>query len=258
MVIITETWLSSPVSNDCIVPVGYTMFRWDRDSRGGGVAIVVKSSIRAALVDCTLRESVWCKITFKNLVYLIGAFYRPAATSPELLDELNNFLCDNVNESTRLLMAGDFNLPHINWEDLLPGNTEVLSGEKLLKILFSHNLTQIVKEATRITAETQSILDLVFLSSQLEEYTVTVEEGTSDHRLVVVNITTEKSGRPKSVSRVTVKNYAEADDTSILDFLEVAFNEFQSASENESVETLWNRFKTIVDTCVRRFVPSRL
>lgn len=130
-----------------------------------------------------------------------------------------------------MIMAGDFNLPHINWETLMPGNIEIASGDKLLKILFSHNLTQIVKEATRITTETKSLLDLVFVTSQLDGYMVSVEAGISDHRLVVINIATEKSDRPKPVSRVKVKNFAEADDTSILDFLEVAFDEFQSASE---------------------------
>ncbi|XP_070385775.1 uncharacterized protein [Dermacentor albipictus] len=42
-----ETWLYRAISCDCIIPPGYTMFRWDRDSLGGGVAIIVTSSLTA-------------------------------------------------------------------------------------------------------------------------------------------------------------------------------------------------------------------
>lgn len=43
VVIVTETWLNNDIPNDVVVPPGYRVFRWDRNSRGGGVAIVIKN-----------------------------------------------------------------------------------------------------------------------------------------------------------------------------------------------------------------------
>ena len=41
----TETWLSSFVCDNEIVPSGYTIFSKDRGTRGGGVLVAIKDSI---------------------------------------------------------------------------------------------------------------------------------------------------------------------------------------------------------------------
>lgn len=45
----------------------------------------------------------------------------------------------------------------------LPGQVKTDSGEKILEIMFIHNLIQIVNEYTRITSSSRSVVDLVFL-----------------------------------------------------------------------------------------------
>ena len=42
---ITETWLSKDIFDNEIIPSGYTIYRKDRDSRGGGVLLAVKDNI---------------------------------------------------------------------------------------------------------------------------------------------------------------------------------------------------------------------
>lgn len=113
VVLLAETWLRGEIRSDCIVPLGYKLFRWDRDTRGVGAAIIVKSSIPAAMIECHICETVWCN-TFNGIVYTIGSVYRPSASTPQFLDSLSEFLSDHVNGNTKLIMAGDFNLPHID------------------------------------------------------------------------------------------------------------------------------------------------
>lgn len=238
MLVVSETWLNSNVPSHCIVPPNYRMFRWDRDTRGGGVAIIVKQHIDVLMIECSIPETVWCKITYANTVYLLGAVYRPPATAPEFLDKLNDFLCNHLDRNTRLIMTGDFNLPNINWDSLLPGHVEISSSEKLLQIMISHNLKQIVKENTRVTPESRSLLDLVFLSNKIGDYTVSVEDGLSDHKMVLVRIVTSASTRPQPSIPVQVKDYSRADDTSILDFLELSFDQFKFVCDCESVDEL--------------------
>lgn len=255
--VITETWLSPLIPDDCIIPPGYLVHRWDRDSRGGGVAILVKSPITTERIDCSLSETVWCKIFVEKVVFIVGAIYRPPGTTPDFLDQLNSFLCKFQNGNTRLILTGDFNLPHINWESVTPGHIDTLSGDKMLEIMFSHNLTQIVKENTRVTANSETLLDLVFLSRRVTHSTLSVEEGISDHKLITVDIQLDAKPQKRPFIPVQIKNFARADDTSILDYLELSLHEFELASVSESVEELWQRFKIIVKHCTDKFVPTR-
>ena len=47
VVAITETFLDSSVPNAHIIPIGYTIFRQDRNRHGGGVLVMVHDSITA-------------------------------------------------------------------------------------------------------------------------------------------------------------------------------------------------------------------
>lgn len=114
-------------------------------------------------------------------------------------------------------MTGDFNLPHINWKTFSYSGVESVSAEKILDIMFAYNLKQVVLEDTRITPTSRSILDLVFLSNKLNDYNVTVEDGISDHRMTCLDVPIRATGQIKSYVPVKIKDYARADDTSILD-----------------------------------------
>lgn len=64
-VVVTETWLDEQVTNDEVFPAGYKIFRKDRYSRGGGVAIAVKDSISCTVVSGTFdAEMIWLKQLF--------------------------------------------------------------------------------------------------------------------------------------------------------------------------------------------------
>lgn len=87
-------------------------------------------------------------------------------------------------------------------------------------MVFSKNLTQVVDEATRIGATAHSNLDLVFLDSRINDYVISVNDGLSDRKLVLVcikNVLPAKSRRES----IHVRNFAAADDVSILGYLEM-------------------------------------
>ena len=45
IIAITETWLTSSIYNNEILPTQYTIYRSDRNSRGGGIMIAINQSI---------------------------------------------------------------------------------------------------------------------------------------------------------------------------------------------------------------------
>lgn len=113
---VTETWLHSDVQNSEIMPPSYTLIRKDRGSRGGGVAIAIKNNIKfTRLNGISDHESIWCKIKFFGKTILLGGVYRPPNAPQEYLDSLYDYLLQNTNSRSNILITGDFNLPGINW-----------------------------------------------------------------------------------------------------------------------------------------------
>lgn len=120
--------------------------------------------------------------------------------------------------TTRLIIAGDFNLPDILWDELQTDSTDLNHCDVLLDMVFSKDLKQVVNEATRIGATANLFLDVVFKDSKVTDYVVFVNDRRSDHKLVQVcirNVLPAKSPR----TSVHVRNFATADHVSPLDYL---------------------------------------
>jgi hypothetical protein len=99
-VLLTETWLSSPINNSILGINNYLLFRDDRQSRGDGVAILLKKSILHSYNINKLNikvphiESLFLQLREGNTTVTLGCVYRPPDTSQEddikLIDQLRN------------------------------------------------------------------------------------------------------------------------------------------------------------------------
>ena len=122
MVAVTKTWLT-PNILDCELLPGsdFTIYRRDRVSRpGGGVMLAVRNTINSigrSDLECSAEELV-CEIrpSLKRKL-LIVVFYRPPDSNLDYLKELKKSFClANQARFDQLVVCGDFNLPHIDWE----------------------------------------------------------------------------------------------------------------------------------------------
>nr|CAI5846530.1 unnamed protein product [Callosobruchus analis] len=88
IIAVTETWLTDNIADSAISIVGYKIFRYDRLSRGGGVAVYVKTNIKAVLIkiDINTIEQLWVRICAKNEMIAFGILYRPPSFP------VNNFI----------------------------------------------------------------------------------------------------------------------------------------------------------------------
>ena len=116
--VLSETWLNNYVS-DCELPFDsyFSIYRNDRQTRGGGVMVCVKrnwsSQLRSDLMrDC---EIIWVEVcTNLKRKLLIGCYYRPHKRSPMILLEECR---DSVLAAAAVgdvVLFGDFNLS-IKW-----------------------------------------------------------------------------------------------------------------------------------------------
>lgn len=260
VVVITETWLHNDISDSEIVPPGYAILRNDRSSRGGGVAILYQDTLHInRLSPIAGVECVIAKICLNECSLVVGGFYRPPNDNSTFFEKLNQFLCDNVVHINNFLIAGDFNLPSIDWSNEIPEPLSTVA-EQLTDLVFFHNLSQLVKEPTRISNSANSILDLFLVSRNLlsKEPVVAVLDEISDHKLITLTLNLGHVPKKKNEVRV-VPVFARANDVGILDAMDESFSNFLSfyQSSDCSIDELWLFFKNLVLKCIKDFVPMK-
>lgn len=235
---VTETWFHNEICDAEISLPGFNVIRSDRiDGRGGGVALYLHSDLKFSVLDAPSQtESVWCKVYFETLTFVVGVFYRPPNLIADSLVSLSAFVQEIVPHSPNLICMGDFNVPDINWTSLSPlGHASQLYRETMNFSLTS-GLKQIVSDATRGTA----ILDLVFFSPRVCDYgyACTVVDGISDHKAVFASISCPVPKARYIYS--TFRNMSHADDIGIIDALSTSFAQFEAISIFDDVDTLTN------------------
>lgn len=254
VVVITETWLRGDIEDDTVFPPSYQVFRRDRSSRGGGVAVLVKHGINCtALQQISNHESLTLKASCWGRCFLIFAVYRPPDSPPEYLKALYDHMATFRHD--RIFLVGDFNLPGVDWENTICSTGLSTHASYLFDIMLSHDMHQIVTQPTRVSGSSSSMLDLVFLSRIIENVTVNVSSGISDHLIVEFSCVFENirypGPRPKSVF---VKNFSMAQDESVLDHLDLSLSWFCGS---DAVE-LWDKFKNICLYCLDNFIPNKI
>lgn len=180
IVVITETWLHGEIRDDDLVPPAYKIFRKDRSTRGGGVAVLIKSSIQATcLPEVADNECVCLRLSMFGCYFVLYAVYRAPNAAPDCLVNLPAHMLAYLNQ--KVIIAGDFNYPDINWSKL-KSQSDPVGFSVLLDIMLDHNLTQVVQQPPRTNTSSCSLLDLVFIPR-----TVSVEPGISDHEMAHVS-----------------------------------------------------------------------
>ncbi len=180
-----ESHIDNTFTNGEIFPPGYNVSRKDRNINGGGVFVAVSnkfvSSTEYSLdTEC---EIMWCKISISGSKPLyIASFYRPTNDNPEALLALNQSLrrLQNNGALPNIILAGDLNLPDIDWDNysVKPNPQYGYEVNRLmLDIAEEHGLQQTVHEPTRL----ESILDLLFTTYPDLVGNVQVSSGMSDH-----------------------------------------------------------------------------
>lgn len=128
---VSETWLNEDCQNCEIAPINYQVFRHDRNyglshtQRGGGVLTAVRSDILAfrlneAELNLDILEDIWIKIILPDSTLYICTVYISPHASSHHYNTFFNKVKDNISilsNSSKVIILGDFNLPHINWYD---------------------------------------------------------------------------------------------------------------------------------------------
>jgi len=194
LVAVTESWLT-PDSGDEVLrgvcPEGYLSLHRPRlDRRGGGLALIYRSTIRPHIIDIpfipTAFESLACSFSINSSTILLVLIYRPPNSSHvSFLVEFGQFLDHLINVRGNLIIVGDFNI-HVD-------DRYSTFAEDFSSVLVSHDLVQHVNEATHIDNHT---LDLVISRSNLVSRCY-ASDLISDHIAVHWSIKAHRPLRPR-------------------------------------------------------------
>ena len=177
IITLSETFLHQGLGNDIFAINGFhDILRKDRDGHGGGVAIYIKDSIaykRLYEYEVDGIEAIWVSVQTSEGKILICNVYRPPDNN-EFWDTFN-IVIDNIKQSGRYMymyITGDLNADF---------NTQ--QGNKLKQFCISNNFDYLVHEPTRITANSQTILDQILTNAPnfVTNVSVSPPISTNDH-----------------------------------------------------------------------------
>lgn len=186
---VTETKLNSTAENFKVNIKGFRLFRTDRKSNGGGVAVYVKNHIAADLkrnLMMTEIEIIWVEIKQPDgETVLVGCCYRPPRSEEKYL----RHICENIkkvsNEGKPILLMGDFN---IYWFENSP------QKRKISSVMDECKLMQIVNDKTRDCPinRTSKCIDHIYTDLQWSNLQCGYELP-SDHKLIMVNVSVNQT-----------------------------------------------------------------
>lgn len=162
-----ETFLGNQVADKMLYHNGYTLERRDRSGKlGGGLLCYIRDDLaykrRTDLEDPNL-EIIWLEVVYsssKNI--LTGFFYRPPNSNAHWMDIFSKHLEIVYQGGKEIVLLGDMNI------DLLNCNVNPSrNSQKLVKILDNVNLTQIIRDPTRVSSHSKTLIDHVYVSNPL-------------------------------------------------------------------------------------------
>jgi len=125
--IIYETWLSPNILSAEIFPPHYNVTRKDRTDGHSGVFIAYRNTLtwyELNYVGDSSVELVACRFTPQQQSLIVCSIYRPPNRNYEYMENLCQIL-QNIcltNSEIPIWIAGDVNLPNVNWESFCAVN----------------------------------------------------------------------------------------------------------------------------------------
>ena len=190
---VNETWLDNTISDTSISVPGYTVYRADRDSRGGGVCIYVQNSLLAHPLPAPIflsqtqpePECLFIKVDVPakplTIKFIVCSIYRPPSARVDFWENLRAVF-DHHSQYDDYVVLGDFNTDVLN-----PSFSS--QYPHLLRFCSEYQLRNVVTSPTRHPSNTCIDLILVSPSINVSQPDIIPVDGTSDHHLLTTTVT---------------------------------------------------------------------
>ena len=180
-------------------------------------------------------EAIWIEVSFKkaNLI-LICFMYRPPDSSPYLdkkfLTYFDNMIKTVDYENKETILTGDLNCNYLVRND----------HEEIKEILYRKKLKQLIKQPTRITETSKTLIDIIFtINERTASDTVVEPSAITDHDLMGIN---RKMNCQKYIHRkLFTRDYKNYDENAYR--RELSSTDWNLLFSNYDFNLSWNAFK---------------
>ena len=261
IIAITESWLDDSFNAGEVFPPDYFVFRNDRNTHGGGVALGIKCNLNPVLRPGFLSsniEIVWAELTTTRGKCLFGVYYRPPSQNKNGLEILDENLCkiQASNRSYELYtLVGDFNI-HIDWISDMNVSKGALP-RTLIDTMNSSGFTQVLKEPTYRTLNgADHFLDLVFVSdpSFVIDCSSTYNLNGCDHSAVSLLLSTCHVNSVPNINK-PVYCLKRADFDKMKCLLTNGID--QLCFEHDDIDCIWNSVEGVIKHSIDKSVPKK-
>ena len=205
---VSESWLTKNTPKSRYILDNFQIFRCDRlNKRGGGLCLYVRKHYICKKIFIPnpnkLAEMLWVEVTTKNAKIAVGVFYKPPKIPYACLEKVFDSLLHIHTKYEHTIFLGDFNINMLEKESL-----EVKALNNF--IIEPFDLTQLIKEPTRITQHSRTLIDLILVGKDENVLFSGCCDapGISDHHFTYMayNIKKEKF-KPQIVKSRVFKNF---------------------------------------------------
>lgn len=184
---VSETWLTQDIPSHLVSIPNYRLIRRDREGRGGGVAVYIKSEYTCEIIDLNLQhitdiEHLWISLKLNKTSFALGVVYRPPQNNiVKCVENLDNIISHILPLYDNLLVTGDVNINLFNLNNPLSSCCD------------AYGLFQIIDEPTRITQYSSTLIDPIFISNTniVKNHGTINADIITDHRLVFCDLAIE-------------------------------------------------------------------
>lgn len=185
ILLLSETHLTDKILNREVGIRNYEIIRADSNSRHtGGVAIYIQKNLNYKIKSNEkLDSNTWIlSIEVTEHKTLNGqytvVYHSPSSSDAEFLKFFSEWMENNNNEEKSHIICGDFNI------DMSTTSNKTLYKNKLNEIIHKNGMTQKIDKYTRITQNTQTMIDLVITNTNNIQCEISDKDNISDHATI--------------------------------------------------------------------------
>ena len=156
---INETRLDDSVLDHEVHILGYDIIRWDRNRNGGGVCFYVRSTINYLLrLDLSVNplENLCIEVRKpRSKPFVVATWYRPPDSPTEIFVHFESLVDELHSQNVDFYFMGNVNCN-------LASSTFDTNTNLLTSIANVYSLHPFIREPTRITSSSSTLIDLIF------------------------------------------------------------------------------------------------
>lgn len=202
----------------------------DRNRHGGGVLFYIKDkwSITNVKSDENLE---FLSLNIKQLnspTFKTGVVYRPPDSVVKWYSDFESSIENLTTQNENIIIMGDFNIDH-------------LKEDRMKLLMRTYNLTQIINEPTRVTQDTRTLIDHIYVTNESSYCTTgVIPIGISDHHLTYTIRKKNKCGTNKHTT-IRYRDYKHLDEEKLLEDMKNI--DWESIKQMTDANEMWTFFK---------------